>query len=165
MSLVGIVIATSLACVAVDGSRSRAAPYVALRGLVQRESPLLAVVEADLHQPYLFFSGYAPGERVGLLRGIPDRVVVDLDGDRFDIGELAAGTLLIARRPEMRRWLAEQPQLRAQATFPPPDDLYHRLLRNRHVQAILSIGRSEFRMDALRGTAGGDGTIEVFQIH
>src|SRR5690606_10297971 len=100
--------------------------------------------------------------RGGVARS-PDPDVVTLDGNRFDVAELAAGTLLITHQPVMRSWLADQPNLRTLATFPPPEDLYHRLLRNRHVQAILSIGRSEFRMRALRGTAGGDGTIEVFR--
>jgi len=162
----GFVFVSSVSCVLADGSRSRSYPYESLQAFVAAERPVRIVVDQQIRMPFLFSAGYAPAVPVSVLRGAPEHpVVVDAaTGDRATVDSLPAGAVVVARRPAIRRWLAEQPSLRTLRQFPPRDDLYRKLLRSRVVRSILAVARSNYRMEALENQAAGADTIEAYGV-
>lgn len=165
-TLIGLIVATSLACVLADGSRSRSHPYESLQAFVAAAQPVRVVVDQDIHMPFLFTAGYAPSAPVSVLHGAPQSaIVVDQETrQQGAIESLPAGAIVVAREPAVRHWLADHPGLRPLRQFPPADDLYRKLLRDRTVRSILAVARSNYRMEALADNAAGADTIEAFGV-
>ena len=164
-----LLIATSLACVAVDGSRSRSDPFGRLVDVIASERPARVIVEERILEPFLFFHGYSLEMPVGVLRGDPAgwRLVLDGErGSRRPVGvppKLTPGTVVVAQSPSLRRWLAQRTDLELVQRLRPSDTIYRRLVASPGFRSLLGVARSEFRMRGLAKKAAADaGMLEVY---
>ena len=144
----GVLVVSSIACVAFDGGRSRLRPFEEARTVLAQAKADRVVVERELYARLLFAEGFAPRYAVATLE---------------ESGTPSGGAFVVVAADGARRRMAAVPGAERVAGIPRPPSLYLALLGNPVVSAFLHATRPQYRARDLDGKAR-PWTLEIYRV-